>query len=83
MNWKILLVLPAAAVLVGESVEPPRLKLPLAAYAKCANFPAAKAAYLRAYALAEDDAAESMVWREKTLHLLQGCGIQSHELENR
>ena len=83
MNWKILLVLPLAAVLVGESVTPPRLKAPLPANAECATLPAAKAAYLRAYAFSQDDPEESTRWREKSHQLLQGCEIQFRDLENR
>jgi hypothetical protein len=83
VNWKILLALPAAAVLVGESVEPPRLKPGLPTNANCPTFPAAKAAYLRAYAFSEDDPEENMRWREKSHQLLQTCEIQFRDLEKR
>jgi hypothetical protein len=83
VNWKILFVLPLAAVLVGERVEPPRLKPALPTSANCATFTAAKAAYLHAYAFSEDDPEENMQWREKSHQLLQACEIQFHDLEKR
>lgn len=75
MKWIKFLFLPLAAWLVGDPMDPPRLRpeFPAANSAEC-PFAEARRSYLLAWGFAEEHPARAAILVERALKELAGCG---------
>lgn len=76
MSWKPLLAFPLAALICGKAVDPPKLKSPLPAIAKCIRATEAERKYLLAYAFRIDDTQKSVQLERELKEILDQCAVE-------
>jgi hypothetical protein len=83
MNWKPLLILPLSAWILGEAVDPPRLKPPLPASDPCPLYNSAKRAFLLAHAYRENDHELSKYYLNRAQAEAESCAPSAQALKER